>query len=52
VDEDGILRTKNINLEVSFFGVNYTAPFAHAYRALNYLRKNHKEAIDKDVQRK
>ncbi|MDR1502204.1 MAG: hypothetical protein LBT43_07100 [Prevotella sp.] len=49
VDNNGILRGKDNNQEVSFFGVNYTVPFAHAYRALNYLGENHKQAIDKDV---
>lgn len=35
--------------EASFFGVNYTLPFAHAYRALGYLGLDRKAAIDKDV---
>ncbi len=30
-------------------GVNYTLPFAHAYRALGYLGVDRKAAIDKDV---
>lgn len=32
-----------------FFGVNYTLPFAHAYRAIGYLELDRKAAIDKDV---
>ncbi len=49
VDKKGVLRWIANNKEASFYGVNYTLPFAHAYRAINYLNKNHKEAIDKDV---
>ncbi|MDR0939327.1 MAG: hypothetical protein LBN29_08250 [Mediterranea sp.] len=33
----------------AFFGVNYTLPFAHAYRALGYLGLDRKTAIDKDT---
>jgi len=49
VDENGVMRWSDTRQEASFYGVNYTLPFAHAYRAMNYLGKNHKEAIDKDV---
>jgi len=49
VDKKGVMRWSDTNAEVSFYGVNYTLPFAHAYRAMDYLGKNHKEAIDKDV---
>ena len=49
VDKKGVMRWSDTRAEASFFGVNYTLPFAHAYRAVNYLDKNHKEAIDKDV---
>jgi len=49
VDKNGIMRWSDTRSEASFYGVNYTLPFAHAYRAMNYLDKNHKEAIDKDV---
>lgn len=49
VDGKGILRFKDSNKEASFYGVNYTLPFAYAYRAVDYLGLNHKEAIDKDV---
>lgn len=49
VDKEGVMRWSDTKQEASFYGVNYTLPFAHAYRAMNYLGKNHKEAIDKDV---
>lgn len=49
VDKEGILRAEKDHAEMSFFGVNYTVPFAHAYRAMDYLKVDHKTAIDKDV---
>lgn len=49
VDENGVFRYAKNNKEIRLFGVNYTLPFAHGFRAINYLDKNHKEAIDKDV---
>ncbi|GAB1416958.1 hypothetical protein MASR2M117_23640 [Paludibacter sp.] len=49
VDKNGIMRYDKTNREASFYGVNYTLPFAHAYRAISYLGLNHKKAIDKDV---
>lgn len=49
IDKKGVMRRSDTREEASFFGVNYTVPFAHAYRAMNYLGKKHKEAIDKDV---
>lgn len=49
VDKNGVMRWSDTKQEASFYGVNYTLPFAHAYRAINYLGKNHKEAIDRDV---
>ncbi|UAM98731.1 hypothetical protein K8354_02585 [Polaribacter litorisediminis] len=49
VDENGVFKYIKTNKEVRLFGVNYTLPFAHGFRAINYLDKNHKEAIDKDV---
>lgn len=33
----------------SYYGVNYTVPFAHAYRALGELGVDRKAAIDRDV---
>lgn len=49
IDKKGIMRWSHTNEEASFFGVNYTVPFAHAYRALGYLNRDRKIAIDKDV---
>lgn len=33
----------------AWYGTNYTAPFAHAYRALGSVGADRKEAIDRDV---
>jgi len=49
IDNNGVMRWENTRQEASFFGVNYTLPFAHAYRAVNYLGLDHKTAIDKEV---
>lgn len=49
IDKNGVMRWSDTRQEASFFGVNYTVPFAHAYRAMDYLGKDRKEAIDKDV---
>lgn len=49
IDSNGIMRWTDNNKEASFYGVNYTLPFAHAYRAINYTGQDHKKAIDKDV---
>ncbi|MCM1152874.1 MAG: cellulase family glycosylhydrolase [Muribaculum sp.] len=49
VDKEGVMRRSDNNQEVSYFGTNYTAPFAYSYRALGYLGKDRKRAIDRDV---
>jgi len=49
VDEKGVFRWSDSNEEIRLFGVNYNLPFAHGYRAINYVGKDHKSAIDKDV---
>ena len=49
IDGNGVMRWSDTREEASFFGVNYTLPFAHAYRALGYLELDRKAAIDKDV---
>lgn len=49
VDKHGVMRDVQTHEEVSYFGVNYTVPFAHAYRALGYLGVDRKAAIDRDV---
>ncbi|MBM6945297.1 MULTISPECIES: hypothetical protein [Bacteroides] len=49
VDKQGVMRWSDTKAEASFFGVNYTLPFAHAYRAMGYLDVDRKSAIDRDV---
>ena len=46
---NGRLVNRDTGNQEAFFGVNYCAPFAHSYRALEKLGKNHKEEISKDV---
>jgi hypothetical protein len=43
------MRRDDTKEEVSFYGTNYTVPFAHAYRTLGYLNVDRKEAIQRDV---
>ncbi len=49
VDKDGVMRRDDTHAEVSYYGTNYTVPFAHAYRALGSLGVDRTEAIDRDV---
>lgn len=49
VDRKGVLRDSGTKEEVSFFGANYTAPFAHAYRQLHRFGIDIKQTIDKDT---
>lgn len=49
VDSSGVMRRTDNNDEVSYYGTNYTLPFAHAYRAMNNLNIDHKSAIDRDT---
>ncbi|MBL0740512.1 cellulase family glycosylhydrolase [Chryseolinea lacunae] len=49
VDEQGVMRWGDSKKEVHGFGVNYTAPFAHAYRAAKTLNVDLEKAIDADV---
>lgn len=49
VDAYGVMRWSDTKKEASFYGVNYTLPFAHAYRAIGYLGLDHQAAIDQDV---
>lgn len=49
VDDNGVMRRDDTRQEVSYYGVNYTVPFAHAYRALSSLGVDHRTAIDRDV---
>ncbi|MBX2915080.1 MAG: membrane or secreted protein [Cyclobacteriaceae bacterium] len=49
IDKTGTFRWSKDNKEAAFFGVNYTTPFAHAYRAHLALGINPEEAIKQDV---
>lgn len=49
VDKQGLLRFTSDNKEAAFFGVNYTIPFAHAYRAHKALNVDIEKAIQQDV---
>jgi len=49
VDASGVMRWTKSKEEIHGFGVNYTVPFAHAYRAAKQLNINHEKAIDNDV---
>lgn len=49
VDNQGVLRWEDNREEIKGFGVNYTVPFAHAYRSAVKLGVNPLEAIDQDV---
>jgi hypothetical protein len=49
IDKQGVLRLSANNQEVAFYGVNYTTPFAHAYRAHKALGVDMETAIRQDV---
>jgi len=49
VDKKGIIRWKNTETEVKGFGVNYTTPFAHAFRTAKKFGINIKDVINNDV---
>ncbi|MDX2247051.1 MAG: alpha/beta hydrolase-fold protein [Bacteroidia bacterium] len=49
VDEKGVMRWENSGEEITGFGVNYTVPFAHAYRSAKKSGINPLKAIDQDV---
>ncbi|QEC44026.1 membrane or secreted protein [Pseudobacter ginsenosidimutans] len=49
VDKEGVLRRKSDQQEQSFFGVNYTLPFAYAYRHVKAMGLNPEQVIDADV---
>jgi hypothetical protein len=49
VDKEGVLRWTKNNTEASFFGVNYTVPFAYSYRAHKMLRIDIEKAMQQDV---
>lgn len=49
IDKQGVMRWHGTEKEALFFGVNYTTPFAHAYRAHKQLGVDLEEAIKEDV---
>lgn len=49
VDDNGVMRRNDNHSEVSYYGTNYTLPFAHAYRALPLMGMDRKKTIDLDV---
>ncbi|HEY4335633.1 MAG TPA: membrane or secreted protein [Puia sp.] len=49
VDDQGVLRWTKDKGEASFFGVNYTVPFAYSYRAHKALGVDIEQAIRQDV---
>ena len=49
VDRKGVMKWGDTKKEVQGFGVNYTVPFAHAYRAAKKLGVPIRKAIDNDV---
>jgi len=49
VDKQGVLRWTKDKREAAFFGVNYTTPFAYAYRAHRQLGVDIEKAIRDDV---
>ncbi len=49
VDENGVWRWSESGREVALYGVNYTAPFAYAFRAHQRLGVSIEQAIDADV---
>lgn len=49
VDEKGLIRWNKDKSEVFGFGVNYSTPFAHAYRMAERMGVDHEEVIRQDV---
>jgi hypothetical protein len=49
IDQEGVMRWKKDKTEAAFFGVNYTTPFAFAYRAHKSLGIDLEKAIQQDV---
>ncbi|MCP4233327.1 MAG: cellulase family glycosylhydrolase, partial [Aestuariibacter sp.] len=47
--ENGEMRWQDTGEAVALFGVNYSAPFAYGYRAIERRGIDHKAAIDMDV---
>ena len=49
VDSKGVMRYTKNKVEATFFGVNYTVPFAYGYRSHLSLNVDPEKAIDADV---
>ena len=49
VDAKGVLRWTKNNEEASFFGVNYTVPFAYGYRSVKAVGVDAEKGIEQDV---
>jgi len=49
VDDSGVMRWRSSGEELALFGINYSIPFAHGYRAINYIGADHEKTIDADV---
>lgn len=49
VDENGVMRWQKDGTEATFFGVNYTAPFAYGYRSIQRSGISVEQAIKDDV---
>lgn len=49
IDTKGVIRLEKDDSEASFFGVNYTVPFAYGYRSHKKLGVDPEKAIDADV---
>lgn len=49
VDPKGVMRWTKDRSEASFFGINYTVPFAYGYRSHKALNVDLEKSIDNDV---
>src|SRR5688500_1102397 len=49
IDKQGVMRYSSNNQEAALYGVNYTTPFAYAYRAHKALGADLETAIRQDV---
>src|SRR5216110_4101345 len=49
LDNEGVVRWRDNNQEVTLFGANYVLPTASDYRAAGYLHADRKKMIDEDM---
>lgn len=49
VDKNGVMRWQKDGTEATFFGINYTAPFAYGYRSIQRSGISVEQAIKDDV---